>query len=163
MPGKYSAVEICRIGAQLELNGHLFYTKAANITTDLEFKEVLLRLAQDELEHERAYRRIMKELEKEDPETCCFDQEYYDYIQSVADRRILTDEAGIEKLISQMSGPIEFLETAMKFEENAIFFFTEIKRFVRAPDVALLDQFIQYEKDHWNILNERREKLLADR
>ncbi len=162
MPSKYSVVEICRIGVQLERNGHIFYTKAANLTTDEEFKVVLLRLAQDELEHERAYRRIMEELEKEDQQTCCFDQEYYDYIQSVADRRILTDEAGIESLISGVSSAIEFLEMAMKFEENAIFYFTETKKFVHERDVALLDQFIEYEKDHWHILNERRKKLLAE-
>ena len=145
MPSKYSVVEICRIGVQLERNGHIFYTKAANLTTDEEFKVVLLRLAQDELEHERAYRRIMEELEKEDQQTCCFDQEYYDYIQSVADRRILTDEAGIESLISGVSSAIEFLEMAMKFEENAIFYFTETKKFVHESDVALLGQIIESE------------------
>jgi len=163
MAMNYSGIEICKIGIEIERNGHQFYTKAAEMIEDDKLKQLLLRLAQDELEHEAVYQRLLDEFasDNEQQEECCFDEHYDAYIKALANARVFTDRNTVERVLGKIEGAVDILETAMGFEKDAILYLTEVRQFVQAKDRGIIDDLIGFEKDHLAILDARLEKILA--
>jgi len=158
---KYNAMEICRIGIEVERNGREYYLQAHRQVTDENLKPVLLRLADEELAHERTYQRILEKLQADAQatEACCFDEEYGRYLEALAASRTFTDALPVATFLAGVATPAEILVRAMDFEKDAILWFTEIRKWVDADDQPVIDQFIAFEKEHLTILLNELEKL----
>lgn len=165
MTGQYSGIEICKIGIEVEKNGYQFYTKAAEMVDDFDLQQLFKQLANDEKDHETVYRRILELLEstKPDEKDSNLGEEYGLYIQALADSRVFSGKKTVEKVLAKIEDPMDLFDIAMGFEKDAILYFMETKNFVGEEDQAILDQFIDYEKNHLKILNERKQIYLANK
>lgn len=158
---KYSAIEICKIGIEVESNGRAYYLEARRRIKDENLKRLLLKLADEESFHEQMYRKILAKLEAEAglAEACCFDDEYARYIEALAAARTFTSAQSVETGLAAAATPAAILTHAMAFEKDAILWFTEMRRWVDAEEQPVIDQFIAFEKQHLTLLSAEVEKL----
>ncbi|MDP8224412.1 MAG: ferritin family protein [Candidatus Lernaella stagnicola] len=151
---KFSAVEICKIGVEVERNGYRFYTMAQKKTDSEDLAKLFGELAQAEQMHERTYKQILERLELAEggEEDCCFDQEYSTYLQALANSRVFTAQRTVEKVLEGIESPEDLVFTAMGFEKDAILWLSEMRNWVEETEKPIIDEFIAYEKEHLSFL-----------
>jgi len=62
MAQNFNAIEALKIALNQEKDGYAYYTAAIKKINDEELKEILQRLANDELEHEKIFTKMLNEV-----------------------------------------------------------------------------------------------------
>ncbi|NLH49275.1 MAG: ferritin family protein [Myxococcales bacterium] len=160
---KWSAIEICKIGVEVERNGRAFYLKARDKVADEDLQKLFSRLADAELIHEKTYLQILERLEIADPaeSECCYDQEYDIYLGALADTRVFTPQRTVDQIIAPLKTPSDLLRVAMGFEKDAILWLSEMINLVADDEKPVIEEFISYEKEHLAVLMTELKKLSA--
>jgi rubrerythrin len=151
---QFSAVEICKIGVEVERNGKRFYTQAAGKVADPALQKLFADLAKAEAVHEKMYLKLQEQLEAsgEDEEECCFDQEYSMFLQALANSRVFTPDNTVDMALAKIDRPQDLILIAMGFEKDAILWFTEMRSWVSDEEKPVIEEFISYEKEHLSTL-----------
>ena len=146
----FNADEIFEIAEQLERNGEKFYRTAAAAIDDAGHKELLLRLAEMEVEHEKTFKQLRADLTKGEKAATVFDPEGEAvlYLKALADTRVFfkkeMDTSSMEKI----------LKAAIEAEKDSIVFYLGMKNAV--PDnmgQERVDAIIKEEMDHIRLLS----------
>jgi len=155
MSVEFSADEVFAMAEQIERNGARFYRRAAE-KAEGEAREILVRFAVMEDEHEKTFQAMRAELPESARQPLVFDPEgdLGLYVKAMADGYVfnvredpsvsLTGEESVETLF----------EMALGREKEAVVFYVGLKAAVPAEvGQAKIDRIIQEELGHIGILS----------
>jgi rubrerythrin len=155
MSTAFNADEVLAIAEQIERNGKVFYEKAAERFRGEE-KSTLLRLAEMEVNHERVFAAMRRELSKADPGLGAIDPEgeAASYLGAFADGQIFDLNADPLTLIGPKDSIRDILRTAIDLEKDSVVFYVAIKDAVpESLGKGGIERIIKEEMDHIVLLN----------
>ena len=114
--------DILLFAIQIEKNGREFYeTHAKKFEGNL--GQLFSYLAEEEVQHEAFFSDLLKKFPlSEEGE---YNEEYFSYINSFVDNLLINAPAN-EKLVNQITQPIEAIDFAIQMELNSIVFYAEL-------------------------------------
>jgi rubrerythrin len=155
----FHADEVLQMAAQIELNGGLFYRRAAEICE--EGKELLLLIAEQEDEHLALFEGMRKDFAARESEVAAFDpdNEAALYLEAMADSHVF-DLTGTDltELLKGKETLDDILDIALQAEKDTISFFVAMRELVPADfgrdkvDALMLEETKHI---HW-ILEEKK-------
>lgn len=146
----FNADEIFEMAEQIERNGVKFYKNAADKVEDPAHKDLLIRLSQMEVHHEKIFAQMRAELSDMEKESSTFDpgDETRQYLRALADTRVFFNKK------MDLSSMKEILKSAVAAEKESIVFYLGMKKMVPPQFGAdRLDDIIQEEMDHIVLLS----------
>jgi len=122
----FNADEIFEMAEQMERNGESFYKKAAASIQDDVHRDLLLKLADMEVEHEKTFKGMRKDLNAAAKSATVFDPggEAALYLRALVDTRVF-----FEKQID-ISSMEKILKAAIEAEKDSIVFYLGMKNAV---------------------------------
>lgn len=146
----FNADEIFEMAEQMERNGEKFYKGAAASVKDEAQKALLLQLAQMEVEHEKTFKNMRRELKAAEKAATVFDPEGESalYLRALADTRVFFEK---EIDVSSME---KILKAAIGAEKDSIVFYMGMKEAV--PEKLgreRLEGIIKEEMSHIRLLS----------
>jgi len=151
----FNADEIFEMAEQMERNGAAFYRKAAGAATNDRNREMLLKLAKMEDEHEKTFTAMRSELTSREKESTVFDPqgEAAYYLRALVDTRVFFKK---EIDVTSMK---EIFKEALTAEKDSILFYLGMKEMVPEKlGKTRLDGIIKEEMQHIKIIGK---ELLA--
>ena len=145
----FNADEIFEMAEQMERNGAAFYRKAAEAAKDDQNREMLLKLAEMEDEHERTFTAMRSELTAGEKGSTVFDPqgESILYLRALADTRVFFKK---EIDVTSMK---EIFKEALTAEKDSIVFYLGMKDMVpEKRGKNRLDDIIKEEMEHIKII-----------
>jgi len=153
----FSADEIFEMAEQIERNGARFYRKAAEAIQAAEARELVGKLAEMEVDHERTFAQIRKDLAGPDyaPTGHSPDDPGYLYLRAIVDGRIFDPDADPCDLL----GGDESLETifrlAIGLEKDSIVFYAGMREMVPGrAEKDKIDEIMRQEMGHIRLLSD---------
>ncbi|MDM8549129.1 ferritin family protein [Desulfobacterales bacterium HSG2] len=146
----FNADDVFEMAEQLERNGQKFYKDAAEGVDDPSHKELLLKLADMEVEHEKTFAALRSELSAKEKESTVFDPqgEAGLYLKALADTRVF-----FEKTVDTSSMK-EILKAAIEAEKDSIVFYLGMKDAVpENMGKKRMDAIIKEEMGHIKLLS----------
>jgi rubrerythrin len=146
----FNADDMFEIAEQLERNGARFYTTAAESVDDADAKAFLMKLAGMEIDHEKTFKAMRKDLAAAEKEATVFDPEGEAvlYLRALADTRVF-----FEKEIDTSSMK-NILKAAIEAEKDSIVFYLGMKEAVPEKlGKSRLDGIIKEEMGHIRLLS----------
>ncbi|GAG88253.1 unnamed protein product [marine sediment metagenome] len=146
----FNADEVFEIAEQIERNGANFYRTVSRNVTDINHKNLLMKLAGMEDEHERTFKTMRSKLSGDEKMITTFDPEGESekYLRALANTRVF-----YEKEINTNSIE-EIFKTAITAEKDSIVFYLGMKDVV-PPHLGRekLDNIIKEEMSHIKLLS----------
>jgi len=141
---------------KIEEDGEKFYHRAAEIAEDEEVKKIFENLAEEENEHNKTFENMFSRIDKQErPKEKL--EEYLDYLNTLIDEAIFTDEA-LEKNLSEIKDTSSAIKFAVQRELDTILFFHELKNLVPGKQHDFIDEIIDEEREHYIKLIELNKK-----
>ena len=152
----FSADDVFAMAEQMEINGEVFYRKAAESVSEQANKDLLLRQAEMEVNHGRIFKALRSELSEKEKETTVFDPqgEAALYLRALVDTRVFFEK---EMDVSSLE---KIFKAALEAEKDAIVFYLGIKESV--PDNlggSKIDMIIKEEMSHVRLISNELLKL----
>lgn len=146
----FNADEVFEMAEQLERNGAKFYQDSAASVEGKEAKQLLVKLANMELDHEKTFKQMRSDLAAAEKQSTVFDPEGEAilYLRALADTRVF-----FEKEIDTTSLR-EILKAAIEAEKDSIVFYLGMREMV--PEKLgqdRLDEIIKEEMGHIRMLS----------
>lgn len=154
----FNAFEIFEMAEQIERNGVKFYRTAAKHVSDKDVRQVLLDLAEMEVEHEKTFAEMRKDLSKEAMDLNIFDPEDEAalYLQAMANGHVFNLKADPAEKLKGDESVEKVLKSAIGAEKDSIVFYLGLKDFVPAKaGKDKVEAIIKEEMSHITILNQR--------
>lgn len=145
----FNADEIFEMAEQMERNGAKFYSEAAQNIPVGKNRELLLRLAEMEVEHEKTFVEMRNSLTDQDRQNSVFDPEgeTVQYLKALVDTRVF-----FKKEIDTTSMR-DILKEALLAEKDAIVFYLGMKDLVpKARGKSHLEHIIKEEMEHIRLI-----------
>jgi rubrerythrin len=122
----FNADEVFEMAEQMERNGESFYKKAAASIQDSDHQSLLLKLADMEVEHEKTFKAMRRDLSDAAKSATVFDPESEAalYLRALVDTRVF-----FEKQID-VSSMENILKAAIEAEKDSIVFYLGMKNAV---------------------------------
>ena len=155
----FNADEIFEMAEQIERNGARFYRRAAGPAGG-EGRDLLLRLAEMEDDHERTFADMRAELPPAGRQSTAFDpdNEAVLYLQAMADGKVFRCDPS--EALSGQEPMEEILDVAIGLEKDSIVFYQSMKDVVpAAAGKETLDAIIRQEIGHILDLTKQLEAL----
>jgi len=143
----FNADEIFEMAEQIERNGAKFYRKAAESIAD--DRDLLLRLAAMEDEHERTFAAMHGQLSDAEKTPLTFDpdNEAALYLQAMADGKVFKSDPS--ESLSGNESIQDILKTAIGLEKDSIVFYASMKDVVpKSAGKEKVDAIIKEEIGH---------------
>ena len=161
MSQQFNVDEIFEIAEQIERNGAAYYRRAADFSKLEPSKNILLRLAAMEDEHERTFASLRAQLSL--PEWKSYasapDDEVVLYLRAIAEGHVFDLENPALKLTGDETLE-QILRTAIKLEEDSIIFYLGMKDLVpHELGRHKIDDIIRQERGHIIIISKELAKL----
>ncbi len=146
----FSADEVFEMAQQMERNGAEFYRKAAASAENEETRKFLLELADMEVEHEKTFAAMRRDLTAAEKAPTVFDPEGESamYLRALVDTRVFFEKA------IDLGSLREVLKAAIEAEKDSIVFYLGMKDTV-PQDLGKhkLDAIIKEEMAHVRLLS----------
>ena len=140
-PGK----EFLEVAIEIERNGFNFYESVARRGLNKEIKDIFTQLAGKEKEHEHTFRDMLTHIGGYVAEHPCAN---YQYVRSVADSNVFTQEQARTLMAKDITTDIEAAEIGINFEKESILLYSEIRGMVPQADQNIIDMITNEEKKH---------------
>ncbi len=152
----FSADDVFTMAEQMEINGERFYRKAAESVSEQAYKDLLIHLADMEVNHGRIFKALRSELSVKEKETTIFDPqgEAALYLRALADTRVFFEK---EMDVSSLE---KIFKAALEAEKDSIVFYLGMKDSV--PDNlggSKIDLIIKEEMSHVRLISNELVKL----
>jgi rubrerythrin len=148
----FNADEIFEMALEIEKNGEKFYRESARKVKDSEAEDLLTKLADMEIEHQKVFSGMRSALSETDRQAMTFDpnSEAGPYLASLADTKVFF---GKDIDTSKLEG---IFKAALVAEKDSIAFYLGMKDLVpTGSGKAKLEDIIKEEMRHIRILGER--------
>ena len=156
-----NAFEVLEIAEQIERNGAEFYRRAAAIFDHPEIQELFRRLADWEIQHEKIFAKMKKQMLGSNAESMSFRPE-----EALPDPKVMAGLAifGIRaEPTEELNGKedhADVLRFAVEKEKDSIVFYNGLKDFLsRASDLGQIDRIIKEEMNHIRLLHESLDRM----
>lgn len=154
----YSGVDLLQVALRIELNGEIFYKKAASITKDAEVRNLLENLANEENKHADFFKDLRKQIESK--QIIFHDMtENEMLIQHLADTHVFKKDASPNDFTIENNDSKELLKNALRFEKDTIVFFNELKEQLGDEGKKVVEIIIAEEKTHIRKISDLMKKL----
>jgi rubrerythrin len=148
----FNADEIFEMAIQIERNGEKFYRDSAMKIKDSETQDLLGKLADMEIEHQKVFQGMKSALSEADKKAMTFDpnNEAGLYLVSLANTKVFFQKD------MDTSRLVEIFKSALAAEKDSIAFYLGIKELVpTGSGKSKLEGIIKEEMGHIRILGER--------
>ena len=143
----FSGNDVVEVAVQMERNGLRFYSQAADSVANERAKDLLQRLAKDEVQHLRFFEQMLSSVGLASLHES-YPGEYQVYLQAHVDGQVFT-QARMEQLLAQKTlSEREALQFGVDAEKDAILYYSEMNRFVPARDRTMIEGIIDEERRH---------------
>ncbi|HHY81108.1 MAG TPA: ferritin family protein [Clostridiales bacterium] len=148
----FNDLEALEIAIQIENRGHTFYSKAAHLATSDGVREMLEKLAEQELDHASAFQKIYNELsQRKDSldDTYLYDPEVSAYLKAMAESTIFPSDDYLNEFIDGLKDISDVLKIGIQAEKDSILFYAEMiinARYVEAKEA--FRRLLKEEKKH---------------
>ncbi len=152
----FSADEIFEMAQQMERNGEAFYRKAVESVSDQDNKDLLNRLADMEVNHEKIFRTLRSELSEKEKATTAFDPqgEAAQYLKALVDTKVFFEK---EMDISSLE---KIFKAALEAEKDSIVFYLGMKDYIPLNlGRSKIDAIIKEEMGHIRLLSNELVKI----
>ena len=156
MSATFNVDEILEMAQEIERNGAKFYRKAAEGTAGDTSKDMLLRLAAMEDEHEKTFAEMRRGLSAKEQASTTFDPDGQAalYLQSIADGHVFDVKLDPAETLSGNETATEILKTAIGLEKDSIVFYIGIQDLVgETLGKDKVNDIIREEVSHISILS----------
>ena len=119
--------EIFAMAQEIERNGAHFYRKISEKTALKDMHDLLLELAAMEVEHEKTFASLQKELPVQEGREAPQDEEAALYLRTWADGHIFDPQADPSQQLTGKETREEILRMAIGLEKDSIAFYVGIK------------------------------------
>jgi len=148
--------EIFEIAVQIEKNGAIFYNNAAKKATDKVIREELISLADMEIDHERTFLALKKQVCENKQAITTYDP--YDegilYLKAFTSGYVFDLNVDPLEMLSRLESMEEIFKAAIKLEKDSIVFYLGIKKLVPADlGKDKIEHIIAQEMDHISMLS----------
>ena len=147
---KFSINEIIELAIQIEKKGYTFYNKALerkNLSSNS--TELIQELRDDEIVHEKTFKKMRTELEQEEITLSGDWQEVSSYLRTISDSHIFSEPDAAIKLATSAADEKELIENAIQFEKDTLLFFNSIREKIEDQKVRkILKKIIEEEMLH---------------
>ncbi len=152
-----NAFELFEMAEQIERNGAKFYRTAAKALKDAGAAKILLKLADMEDQHEKAFAAMRKALSEEQRQLMAFDPENQTslYLQAMAGGHVFDLKKDLAAQLTGRESIADILKIALGAEKDSIVFYLGLKNFV--PPTAgrdMVEAIINEEMGHITVLNQ---------
>ena len=154
----FNAFEIFEMAEQIERNGAKFYRKAAKNISDKNMCQMLLDLADMEIEHEKTFADMRKQLSDEAHKLRVFDpeNEIALYLQAMANGHVFDPNKDMSQQLKGNETAEGILKLAIDAEKDSIVFYLGLKGFVSVKaGKDRVEAIIKEEMGHIVLLNRR--------
>lgn len=147
MSALVNVAEIVDIAIYMEQKGYEFYTESAKKFDNLKLVQLFHLLAQEELEHERIFKRMKEKIKTMAP------REIKDKDNQASMKDYLKNFVfGINKSVKKKVGAIKTMEDALNvalgFERDSLVFYSTLKKYVDKKHAAIVENVVQEESRH---------------
>jgi len=152
----FNADEIFEMAEQIERNGAKFYRKAAKGVAGESTREILLRLADMEVEHEKTFAAMRAELSTTERASASFDPEGQSalYLQAIADGHVFNIKVDPSTKLTGRETAAEVFKTAIGLEKDSIVFYLGMQDLVgKALGRDRIAHIIREEMSHVTLLS----------
>jgi rubrerythrin len=155
---EFSAEEIFAMATQIEKNGANFYRQASEgkLASDPQVKKLLLDLSGMEVQHEKVFSSMAKELTDQERAPMVFDEdnELGQYLKAMADGRVVDTRTEPSEKLKGLKKLEDVFAFAIGLEKDSIVFYTGMKEVVpERMGKNRLDKIIREEIGHIAFLN----------
>ena len=158
----FNVDEIFEMAEQIERNGARFYRETAEKSSKDDVRNLFLKFAEMEEEHEKTFISMKTELSDKDRESTIFDPEgeSAQYLRALADLRVFDENAREDFVFSEdLTGEKQIkrvLRAAIDLEKESIVFYQGMKEFVpKGRGKNKIDDIIKEEMNHIRILTNK--------
>ena len=155
----FNVDEIFEMAEQIERNGAQFYRKIAERSPKGDVRNLFLKFADMEEEHEKVFISMRAELSDKEKKSTVFDPEgeSAQYLRALADLRVFDENAGESFDFSEHMAEEEQMKKALRaaigLEKESIVFYEGMKEFVpERLGKNKIDDIIKEEMKHIRIL-----------
>ncbi|ERP31926.1 ferritin family protein [Chitinivibrio alkaliphilus] len=160
----YNAREIIRMGVEIEKNGEQFYREAAQKHSNSTIHDILLNLANWEVNHAQLFEKLAEKLPAE-PERAdhIFDTEdlSFKYVKAAADSHIFIKNSNMTTLVETCNTPADVLSMALTFEKDSVVLYQSMLDNMKHSDYegkSYIKEIAQEELKHVAIIQESLEQ-----
>ena len=152
----FNAFEVFEIAEQIEQNGTNFYIRAAELFDDFKIREMFLRLAEWERQHEITFNRMKEQLlEKDRQESSSNADDLLPDPRVMAGLAVFGIRSDPAKELHGRQSRTDILRRAVEKEKDSIVFYHGLKEFVPAEtDKEKINDIIKEEMRHIVILDQ---------
>lgn len=148
MKPRFSGAEVIQLAISMEEEGVHFYEKYAEMA-DVELKELLLGMAEDERQHAKIFRDMYKELEvNEYEEDYLFSVDVQDFFATYAKRE------GFNRDMTPIDSVRDAIKVGAETEKVTIAYYRSLLEFASDEVKAILERLIDEEVKHQKRLEE---------
>ncbi|HBJ81942.1 ferritin family protein [Pseudothermotoga sp.] len=155
--------EIFEIAEQIERNGVIFYTRAAEKFSEYTKKSVFLNLADMERKHEKRFHEMRLEVAGKEREISQFldpQGEAIQYLRSIANSKVFDLISDPETKFKNVQSISDLLRVAIDIEKDSIIFYLGIKEAVNEKlGKEKIDLIVKEEMQHVATLTDLLESL----
>ncbi len=158
----FNVDEIFEMAEQIERNGARFYKEIAERNPKSDVRDLFLKLAEMEEEHEKIFISMRAELSDKDKKSTIFDpeEESAQYLRALADLRIFDGNADEDFVfpddLTEEEKMKRAFRTAIDLEKKSIVFYQGMKEFVpESLGKNKIDDIIKEEMTHVRILSNK--------
>ena len=158
----FSPDELLKIAEQIERNGNSFYSSAAKTNTRQKTRDLLHKLADMELEHEKVFAEMRRKLSNVGDSTFVYDPEDHAilYLQAWADGQVFDEEGNLALQLIENKNVEEILQIAIGLEKDSILFYLGMKEMITEErGQSEIDAIIAEEMKHIAILSSELKSL----
>ncbi|MFC2001880.1 ferritin family protein [Chloroflexota bacterium] len=156
----FSASELINIAIEIERRGIAFYDVMFRSTDNGTARDVFQHLADMERGHIQIFQGMLSEVDKYQPSPN-LTQEDDDYLQSLVDSAVFTDDMVTSEVATQADSDLKALELAISAERDSIIFYYEMRDLIPQRAQATVTEIIAEEKSHLRQLSGLKKKLIS--
>jgi rubrerythrin len=151
----FSVREIYHLAIQIEKNGERFYREALNEVSSPSLKELIIWIADQELEHQEWFSKRKAALEDKTDDLDLAETEQAILQNILGDQSFSLKEADL----SSVNNVEDLLRMAVEFENDSILFYEMLGSFIDDKEVSdRLKEIIKEERQHIELLEDFEEK-----
>jgi len=138
--------EIMQAAIQIERNGQAFYDEVSRQTDDRKIREVFSDLAAQEKEHVAQFQKLSDRLL--DPPEGMEREDYALYLDQLASEHVFKEDGSGQRRAREAKSAVDAVALGIQFEKDTLLFFYGLHPLVRGEEQPVVDQLIQWEKEH---------------
>jgi rubrerythrin len=144
--GAFFGKEIVEGAIQIEKNGQLFYRNVAQKESRPAVRDVFAFLAEEEGRHVAELQYLLTRL-AEPPDT--WEREDFAlYLDDLVAEHIFREDGSGERKALQVGSELAAVDLGIQFEKDTILLWHELHALVRPEEHRVVDDLVQWEKDH---------------